>query len=158
DAGQCDAGLVDRPVRHRDVHRDAGRREVADLALELQIGAGRARRRRYTDLGDQLIRLQRGHERAEEELVDRDRPLAVGAAYYEPGPQRQQRRAPVALWIGVRDRPGDCAEVAHDRIGDQRRSSSERAVLALQQIRVLAGLVADERADAQRAVLLRERV
>jgi hypothetical protein len=71
--------------------------------------------------------LERGHERGDEELVDGDRPLALGPASLDRGAHREQRRAPVALRVGVRERPADRAQVAHDRVGDLRRGIAERA-------------------------------
>ena len=58
----------------------------------------------------------------------------------------------------MRERARDGAEVANDRIGDLRRGVAERTVLALEQIRPLAGPVPDKRTDPQLPVLLGERV
>ena len=59
DVGEADADLIARAAgREHDLRGDGRRREVADLALELQVGAAAARRRRRDpDLGQDLVGL-----------------------------------------------------------------------------------------------------
>ena len=72
--------------------------------------------------------------------------------------RRQQRGAPVALRVRVRDRAADRAEVADDRIGDLRRRLAQDRIAVAQELRALARLVPHERADPECASVLGERV
>src|SRR5437867_4952491 len=78
--GQSDTDVLARAVRpdgHLCVDRLGG--EVADLALELQIGAPATRRRaRDPDLHENLVGPEAGRERPREERRDRHAPLALG--------------------------------------------------------------------------------
>src|SRR5207247_8332023 len=107
DAGQRDTGGADRAVRLRDVNRYADRREVSYLAFQLEVRAGRIPTGiGDADLGDDLVRLERRREWAEEELVDGDDALVAVRACDYLRPRREQHRAPVALMIGMRDASG----------------------------------------------------
>src|SRR5262249_52682480 len=69
DAREADPGASAGPVRaERQLDGDGGRREVADLALELHVGAAAPRRRHGdADLGEDLAGSERRRERAGEE-------------------------------------------------------------------------------------------
>src|ERR671924_84139 len=147
------------PVRERHMHRDRRRCEVTDLALQLQVGAARLRTGvRHAHLGDHLGGLERRRERSLEEVLDRDLAAALRSARHHAGSCRHQRRAPVALRVGVRQRSRDGAEVADDRIGDLRSGITEHRPASAEQARALAVLVAHERPDSQFALLLRQPV
>ena len=88
-----------------DVHGDADGREVADLALELEVGAARARPGSGTRISVTIsFGCSDGHERPVEELVDRDRPLAVGAPRDELAAHREHAPSP-SRPAGRRARP-----------------------------------------------------
>src|SRR5207244_13605414 len=81
DAGESDAGAADLAVVERHLDGDARGREIADLALELEVGAAGTRPRTgHAHLGDDLGRLERRREGSLEELVERDRPVALRPA------------------------------------------------------------------------------
>ncbi|MBA3361167.1 MAG: hypothetical protein ACR2NT_01505 [Acidimicrobiia bacterium] len=76
-----------RPIGLRDLagvvelemggHPDGG--VVADLAMQLHVGPAFAPRRdRHPDFLDHFASLQRVGEEIDDELIDRDRPLATG--------------------------------------------------------------------------------
>ena len=135
------------------MHGHADRGEVADPALELEVRPARVVARiGHAHLGDQLCRLESGRERPLEEVLERDRALAEGALHDDLGADREQRRAPVALWIRVRERPADGAEVAHDRVGDLRRRIAERPVTPAQEVGTLAVPVPYQSADSKPTV------
>ena len=109
--------LATVPLSKPELHADGDGREVADAALELEIGAFRsAALIGHSDLGHDLGGVERGRERALEEAAQRQRPLALRSARDDLRTGRQQRGAPVALRVRVRDRAADRAEVADDRI------------------------------------------
>src|SRR5262245_53659437 len=159
DARERDPGASDRAVVERDVDRGPDGGVVADLALELEIRPrGRRARIAHLQAGDHLVLLERGRERALEELLDRNRPRSRRGAGFDVGPDREHDRAPVGLRVGVCERAANRAEVAHDRVGDLRGCRAESAEPAAEQLRALARLVTDERAHAETAVLLCEGV
>src|SRR6266542_4268204 len=78
DRGEPDAGLGDTAVvAEGEPHRHRGGGEVADLALELEIGAAGAVPDGHPDLGHQLVRAQRGGERPGEQLARGNGALAA---------------------------------------------------------------------------------
>ena len=155
DAGQRDPDLADVAVLERDLDRDGSGRIVAHLALELEVRPARPRARiRHADLGDHLVGRERRRERPAEQLVDRDRPLAARALSDDVGSRGEHDGAPVALRVRVCERAADGAAVADEWVGDLRGGVAERAIATAEQLGLLAGLVARERADAQRSLVL----
>ena len=109
---------------------------------------------RDADLGQHVLRPERGLEHAGEERARRDRALAAWAARDEVGVEGEQHRRQVGGGIAVRDRAADRAAVAHLRIADERRRLGERrAALGEQRIGDEVG-VARQRADRDPVAVL----
>src|SRR5712692_631868 len=103
DAGEADPDLVAGAAgADRELHGYRGRGEVADLALELEVGAAAARlRNRHADLHEDLVGLEGGRERAGEERRDGDPALALRACGDDLGAEREHRRGVVVGGIAV---------------------------------------------------------
>src|SRR5207245_10269520 len=103
DAGEADPDLVAGAAGgERELHGYRGRGEVADLALELEVGAPAAgRRNRHADLHEDLVGLEGGRERAGEERRDGDPALALRACSEDLGAEREPRRGGDDSGIGV---------------------------------------------------------
>ena len=82
-------------------------------------------RRRQADLRDELVGLERGHERALEEPVARAGPLAAARPEHELGVEREQDRNEVRRRRGVDDVAADGAHVAHLVAADHLRPLDE---------------------------------
>ena len=112
-------------ARETDLHAiadtgggDGNRRPVLRAPHVLEI---RPRRDgRHPDLGEDLLPLERGLERADEELHGRDRPFPTRSTRDEIGVEREQDGRQVGGRIAMRDRAADRASVTHLRIADQR--------------------------------------
>ena len=152
---QSDAGSTDGSVLERQGDGDGDRREVADLALELQVRPSRSRAgRRHANLGEQLGRTDRALEGPRGQVRRRDLALAVAAPDDDRRPEREHHRPEVAGRVGVRERAADRPEVAHDRIRDHRRGGRDRRVAILDDLRRRQLVVSDEGADPEEPVAL----
>ena len=85
-------------------------------------------------------------------LGQRDGAPAVRALRDHRAAEREHHRGPVALRVGVAQRPDERAPVPHQRVGDERRRRGHRRLRALEQFRELQVGVPAERADVQAAV------
>ena len=121
---------LDRPAgSESDLRRRRRRRVVPHLALELEVRAARARRRdRDADLGEDLVRPERGAEQPEEELLDRDHPLALRSGGHHLRAEREHRGRVVVARVAVGQVAADRRHVAHQRVGDHLRGVVEDRV------------------------------
>ena len=152
--GEADAGVLDAAVRRQpDDDRGSDRGEVADLALELRVGAARALRPSAdADLREDLRGFDRGLERVEEEVTRLDQALPGLAAAHDRGVDRQEHRRPVARRVRVRDRAADRAPVAHLRVADHAGQVDEGRVVVLDDLVVVHLPVRGAGPDAQLVV------
>ena len=82
------------------------------------MSAARARTQRQPNLGEELAVADRGHERADVELVHADDALARGAADHDRGLECRADRGQVLRGVRLAERAADRAAVADYRIGD----------------------------------------
>ena len=99
-------------------------------------------------LDEQLVRLERGREVGDEELLRRN--CAAGARHHRTA-QDGERERQLGGGVGVRDRAADRAPVARDEVADVRQALGEERDLEQPPV----GL-ADERAYAPRPVFPRD--
>ena len=97
------------------------------------------------DLGEQLGGRQRRLEEPREEVVDRDRALAVRAPSHERGAQRQEHRGKVGRAVAVSERAADRAAVTDLRVADLRRRVAQDRRLGGKEVARLEVAVAGER-------------
>src|SRR6185436_2749015 len=125
------------------------------LALELHVrAAGFRRRRRNSDLGQDLVLAEGRLEETREERVDRDRPLALLPGRHDDRADREHRGRMIVRRVAMRQVPADGREVAHDRVGDDTSRVGEDRVLLVDQLRALEGGLARSPADLQEASVL----
>ena len=132
--------------------RDAGRREVADPALELEVATGRrALRRPGSRPRPRSRRCARTfwNGPVTKSVIGMLRAGRSARSATTWPPSAVTTRGPVALRVGVAQRADQGAAVAHQRVGDQRRGGGHRRLLAGQQLGVLELGVAAQRADVQ---------
>src|SRR5881628_2679021 len=122
DAGEADPDLVAGAAgAERELHGYRGRGEVADLALELEVGAPAVGRRdRHADLHEDLVGLERGRERAGEERCDGDPALARRACGDDLGAEREHRGGVVVGGIAVGEVAAERGQGSHQGIRDDR--------------------------------------
>ena len=157
--GEGDAGLADRAVVELQVDRRGDGREVADLAFQLEVRAARpGGRRGHADLGEHLVRRDRGLERVHQELADRDLALAGRALQDDARTEREHHRAEVAGRVRVGERSADRPEVADQGIRDLRRGGGDRRVARADDVVGGELVVPDQRADPQAPVFLLDAV
>src|SRR5213594_291333 len=156
DAGEADPDLVagaagaERELRR---HGDCG--EVADLALELEVGAPAAGRwNRHADLHEDLVGLERGRERAGEERCDGDPALALRACGDDLGAEREHRRGVVVGGIAVGEVAAERGEVAHEGIRDDLAGVVEQGIAGADEVGLLQLRFAREGTDPKKAVRL----
>src|ERR1022692_3329981 len=102
DAGQGDPGPSHELAGGLQGDCHAGRGEVTDPALQLEVAArASALRRWYDGLDGDLVRLQQVLERAGDEIGDRDGAPAARSLRHHGAPEREYHRCPVTLRIGV---------------------------------------------------------
>src|SRR5439155_18827738 len=105
----------------RELHGYRGRGEVADLALELEVGVPAVGRRdRHADLHEDLVGLERGRERAGEERCDGDPALARRACGDDLGAEREHRGGVVVGGIAVGEVAAERGQGSHQGIRDDR--------------------------------------
>ena len=150
DVGQADPHLIARAVSaQRQLYRYRGRGKVADLPLEFEVGAPAAGRRdRNPDLHQDLIGLERGRERAEEERGDRDATFALPAHGHDLGAERQHCRRVVVRRIAVSQVAADRGQVPHQGICDDLARVVEKRVPGPDELGLLELRLARERADS----------
>src|SRR5216117_4067764 len=152
--GTLDGGVV-RPGAREGCLRPRGRGEVADLALELEVGAPAAGRwNRHADLHEDLIGLERGRERAGEERCDGDPALALRAGGDDFGAEREHRRGVVVGGIAVGEVAAECGQVAHEGIRDDLARVVEQGIAGADEVGLLQVRFAREGTDAKKAVRL----
>ena len=101
-----------------DGGRRRGDRPVAGAALDLLVRAAGAGAQPQTDLGEHLAGADRGHVRADVEVLHPDHALAVGAADHDLALAAAADGREVLGRVGLAERAADRAAVAHDRVGD----------------------------------------
>ena len=113
-------------------------REVSDAPFKLQVAARPgALRRRHDGLDGDLVVLKDVLERAGHEVGERDRaPAAATLRDHRPA-EREHHRRPVALRVGVAQRPDEGAPVTHERVGDEGRRRGHRRLRAFEHVGAL---------------------
>src|SRR5262245_10317765 len=157
DIRQTDScSLADARAVQTDLDRDAGRRIVADLPLELQVCASaRGRRNRDLDLFEYFVGLKSGREEAGEKALDRYLSGAARADGDERRPERQHRGRMVVCGVAVSQIPTNGSLVPHQRVGDYRCGVHEDRVTRYDCRRDLKVAFPRERANPQKAVRFR---
>ena len=175
EVGQADPRLRDPPVVVKgELHGHPRDRVVADLAFQLEVGAaavGTARTsgrtaaatrapagRRNTNLGQNLPRLQRGHEQPMKEVVHPDAALPLRPPRHHLGAQRDHRRRMIIRRIPVRHIPADRGPVPHERVGDDLGGVEEDRVACGHHRALLQRRLGHQRPNPQMAALLGDRV
>src|SRR5712691_2529955 len=156
DAGEADPDLVAGAAgAERELHGYRGRGEVADLALELEVGAPAARLwNRHADLHEDLVGLERGRERAGEERRDGEPALARRARGEDLGAEREHRRGVVVGGIAVGEVAAERGQVSHEGIRDDLARVVEQGVAGADEVGLLQLRFAREGTDPEKAVRL----
>ena len=137
-------------VLEPDHGSDTDRGEVADLALELLVGTGRAARLpNHADLGQDFGRLDGRLERVEEEIARGDVPFPRPTAADESRISGDEHRGPVRGWIRVRDRPADRAPISDLRVADGRGHVVQERVSVADDVGLVDPAVGRPSSDAQ---------
>jgi hypothetical protein len=108
---------------------------------------------RQPDRGEQLVRLQRGGQGLEHELVDAHLAPLVGSRQLERGVGRQQEGRRVGVRFGEAQVAADAAHVAHPHVGHLALHLDEARVRLGDQRGALELAVRRRRADAQAAIV-----
>lgn len=98
---------------------------------------------------DELVGLEGGGEKAEEEPGCRERPLSADAPGHEVGVEGKGHRPPVALGVGVAEAPHHRAEVSDEGVGDLGGCSGDYRVPSADHGGALERPVPDQGTDAQ---------
>ena len=127
--GAC-AGRVERHLSG-----NGGGREIADLALQLEVRASASRRGNgNANLGQDLIVFERCGEDRQKEILNRDDSRTVGARGDYFGSEREHGGSMIVGWIAVRQVSTDGGEISHLRIGDHPAGIVDHRILRADQV------------------------